>query len=102
MSGVAAFGMFCELDNTCEGLVPIETLAGVYRFEEKGLCLRGQKNAYRIGDRVRVRVEDADISARRVRFSVVGDCEQEEEEALCDLYSFDLPYAPRPPRKRHK
>lgn len=102
ISGVANFGMFAELPNTCEGLIPIETLDGVYIYEETTLSLRRGDRVYRIGDTVRVRVEEADIPTHRVRFSVVGDNEAEEdkEEELPDIYSFNLPYAPRKKKKR--
>ena len=105
ISGVAAFGMFAELPNTCEGLIPLESLASVYTYEETTLSLRGKDSVYRIGDRIRIRVEEADIPTHRVRFSVVGDNAEddtEEEEELPDIYSFDLPYARAPKRKKRR
>ena len=100
ISGVANFGMFAELESTCEGLIPIEALDGVYIYEESTLSLRRGERVYRIGDRIRVRVEEADIPTHRVRFSIVGEEFEEEEEELPDIYSFDLPYAPH--RRKRK
>lgn len=71
VSSVAAFGMFAELENTCEGLLPLEEMLGEFRFDEAHLSLSDGRVVYRIGDRVTVRVEEADIAARRVRFSLV-------------------------------
>ena len=71
ITSVTSFGFFAELDNTCEGLVPIEELAGCFTFDEKTLTIRSRDTFYRIGDRVRVRLEEADIIRGKLRFSVV-------------------------------
>ena len=70
VSSCTAFGMFCELDNTCEGLVPIDDLDGNFVFDEGNLSLRSGDTVYRIGDRVRVVIEEVSVSHRKVRFSV--------------------------------
>ena len=71
INSVTGFGFFAELDNTCEGLVPISELSGVFTFDEKTLTLRSRDRAYRIADRVRVRLEEADMIRGKLRFSVV-------------------------------
>lgn len=70
VSSVTAFGMFCRLPNTCEGLVPISSLDGYFIFNEKTLSLVGDTEKYRIGDVVNVRVESVDISMRRANFTL--------------------------------
>ncbi len=72
INSVTSFGFFCELENTCEGLVPIGELRGVFTFEERTLSLRSRDITYRIGDTVRVRLEEADIIRGKLRFSVVN------------------------------
>ena len=74
VSSVASFGLFCMLENTCEGLVPISELPGMFFFDEKNISMRSKDRIYRLGDRVLVRVEEADITSARVRFSI---CEEE-------------------------
>ena len=71
ITSVTSFGFFAELDNTCEGLVPMEELFGFFTFDEKTLTIRSRNISYRIGDTVRVRLEDADIIRGKLRFSVV-------------------------------
>ena len=71
VSSVASFGFFAELDNTCEGLIPISELPGVFTFDEGNLSLRSRDAVYRVGDSVRVRLEEADIIKGKLRFSVV-------------------------------
>ena len=72
VSSVASFGMFCELDNTCEGLVHISSLWDA-RYDESTLSLRTRDGSIRLGDRVTVRVESCDIAHTRVEFSLVSE-----------------------------
>ena len=71
INSVTSFGFFAELDNTCEGLVPISELDGMYIFDEKNMSLRSSDKVYRIGDIVKIRVEEADRISGKLRFSVV-------------------------------
>lgn len=76
VSGVTAFGLFAELKNTVEGLIPIETLPDdSYEFIEEQFLLRGTRNSFRIGEEIRVKVASVDWGARRVIFVL------DEEEA---------------------
>lgn len=72
ISGVTSFGLFAELDNTVEGLIPVETLPdGSYYFAEEKFLLRGTRNSFRLGERVRVRVDGVDWGARRTVFALL-------------------------------
>jgi ribonuclease R len=71
INSITSFGFFAVLENTCEGLVPISELPGVFSFDEKNLLLRSRNKTYRIAQRVRVRLEEADIIRGKLRFSVV-------------------------------
>ena len=73
VSSVTSFGMFCTLENTCEGLVPISELSEEFYFDEASLSLRSRRISYRLGDTVTVCVEEADISRGKLRFSVVEE-----------------------------
>lgn len=71
ISGVTGWGFYVELANTVEGLVHVNTLRDdYYTFEEETGELRGDvtKKVYRMGQSVRVRVEDADPALRTVDF----------------------------------
>ena len=74
VSGVTQFGMFCQLDNTCEGLVPISEMPGEFFYDEKNITLRSRDEVYRVGDAVRVRLEETDIIRGKLRFSLVERC----------------------------
>ena len=71
INSITSFGFFAVLENTCEGLVPISELPGVFSFDEKNLLLRSRNKTYHIAERVRVRLEEADIIRGKLRFSVV-------------------------------
>lgn len=74
ISSVASFGFFVELENTCEGLVRIDTLRGWYEFDERSRRLIGDGGKmFCLGQRVRVRVEDCDIITRKVEFSLTDE-----------------------------
>ena len=70
ISSITSFGMFCTLDNTCEGLVPISEMPGVFSFDERNLTLRSHYKTYRIAERIRVRLEEANITRGKLRFSI--------------------------------
>lgn len=73
VSSVTSFGLFCELENTCEGLVPIGSLGGVFTFDEKTLTLRSRDVSYRIGDRLTVMLEEVDVIRGKLGFSIVEE-----------------------------
>lgn len=74
ISGVTAYGLYVELSNTVEGLVHVTTLSDdYYTFDEEKYELRGEmsKKVYHLGQKIRVRVADADAMTRTVDFVVV-------------------------------
>ena len=73
ISSVTSFGIFAELENTCEGLVPISELPGMFIFDEKNLSMRSRDVIYRLGDIIRIRLEEADIIRGKLRFSIVDE-----------------------------
>lgn len=82
ISSVTNFGMFVELPNTVEGLVHISTLDDdYYIYDEKHLCLIGErtKNTYRLGNKVKIKVESVDLDAYEVNFKLLKEEKPEEE-----------------------
>jgi ribonuclease R len=72
--GVAPFGLFVELiEHFVEGLVHISTMADdYYRFMDKKHVLMGENTgkAYRLGDRVTVRVTRVDLERRQIELGL--------------------------------
>ena len=72
VSGVTAFGVFVELDNTVEGLVSIADLPyDHYDYNEDEFALVGGKNTYKLGQRVKVKVLNVSIPERKVDFMLI-------------------------------
>lgn len=73
ITGVTAWGLYVTLENSVEGLVHIASLDDYYEFdrEHNQLVSVGSGNVFRLGDRVRVRVEYADLDRGEIDFSLV-------------------------------
>lgn len=73
ISGVTGWGLYVELSNTCEGLVPIGTMNEDYfelREDQYALVGRLGGKTYRLGDRVNVKMESADLLSRTIDFTL--------------------------------
>ena len=71
VSGVTNFGVFCELENSVEGLIPIDVLPDDnYEFIAEKFTLKGKKHSYRLGDKLKIRVDNTDFGRMRVTFSL--------------------------------
>ena len=82
ISGVTGWGLYVELPNTVEGLVHVNTLRDdYYVFDQETYELRGEmtKKVYKLGDKVRVRVADADKMLKTVDFELVSNVWDDEE-----------------------
>jgi ribonuclease R len=79
INSVTNFGMFVELDNLIEGLVPIKDMKDYFHFDEENMCLIGEKShkRYTIGDKVRIRVVRASKEDRTIDFEIVKDYKYE-------------------------
>ena len=74
VSGVIAFGIFVELDNGIEGMVPVSYMVDdFYHFDEKSYMLLGERTrkTYRIGDSVRVQVLKANPDEKKLDLTLV-------------------------------
>lgn len=76
ISGVTAWGLYVELENTVEGLVHVRTLTDdFYVYDERTYTLTGRNTGrrYRLGDGVRVKVLRASTEDRMVEFELLTD-----------------------------
>ena len=88
VSGVTEFGLYVEDDaSKCEGMVPLRNLTSdYYEFDEDNYRLVGRRNhrIYNLGDRVRFRVERANLERRQLDFGLI------EEDALPAVTAHDV------------
>ena len=77
VSGVTEFGLYVEVtENLCEGMIPLRSLQDdYYEFDERNYCLVGRRyhKRYSLGDKVRIRVERANLERRQLDFAIVGE-----------------------------
>ena len=74
ISGVTAFGIFVELENTVEGLVRFDNLpTDNYEYIENQFKLVGKHHTYKLGDKVKVKTLRADILSREVDFMLINE-----------------------------
>ena len=73
ISTVTNFGMFVELDNLIEGLVPIKDMNDFFHYDEMTMSLTGERShvKYTIGERVIVKVVRASKEEKIIDFEVV-------------------------------
>lgn len=76
ITGVTEWGIYVEiLENKCEGMIRLRDLENdYYFFDEKNYQIRGSRTGqiYRLGDKVTIRVKNADIENRTIDFEMVG------------------------------
>jgi len=100
VSGVAEFGLFCELEDVfVEGLVPAESLGeGVELDKEmQRLVVGSSGRSYSIGDEVSVEVTSADPARRRITLSLAQDGAAQPQRWLTPA---DIATTPSKPRRR--
>lgn len=77
ISSVTNFGIFVELENTVEGLIKFEDLGEneyfIYDDEHKHLIGERTSKIYKIGDKIRIQVLDANKETRKVAFAAYKD-----------------------------
>jgi ribonuclease R len=81
ISGVTEWGIYVELPNTVEGLVHVNTLRDdYYVFDKEHYRMVGDvtKKSYELGQKVTVRVEDADMITKTVDFVLAKETEEDE------------------------
>ena len=71
ISSITSFGIFVELDNTVEGLIRFEDLGNEYFiYDENRKQLIGERTntIYKIGDKINIRVKNANKELREIDF----------------------------------
>ncbi|MCD8286233.1 MAG: RNB domain-containing ribonuclease, partial [Clostridia bacterium] len=71
ISGVSKQGVYAVLNNTVEGLIPIESLEGTYEYIPEKFTLSGRLKSYTLGQKIRIEVVDTDAVTRRIFFKEV-------------------------------
>ena len=91
ISGVTEFGLYVQVDeNGCEGMIPLRSLLDdYYEFDERNYCLVGRRfhRRYELGEKVRIRVERANLDRKLLDFALADDEHAQNIQARKDKAS---------------
>lgn len=77
ISGVTEWGMYVQItENNCEGMIRLRDISDdFYTWDEKNYAIIGQrkKKVYQLGDEIRIKVKNVDLTKRQIDFSLVQD-----------------------------
>ena len=75
ISGVTEWGMYVEIiENKCEGMIRLRDITDdFYTLDEKNYAIIGQrkKKVYQLGDEVKIKVKNVDLTKKQIDFSLV-------------------------------
>ena len=74
ISSITSFGIFVELENTVEGLIRYEKLGNeyfIYNEETRQAIGERTNTIYKIGDKVKIKVIDANKALKRIDFEII-------------------------------
>lgn len=77
ISGVTEWGMYVQIiENNCEGMIRLRDISDdFYTWDEKNYAIIGQrkKKVYQLGDEVRIKVKNVDLTKKQIDFTLVQD-----------------------------
>lgn len=83
VSGVTSFGLFVELENSVEGLVHISNMTDdfyIFNDERRELFGQASRKTYKIGDDVKIRVENVSIPRAEIDFAFIDEFSEDDFE----------------------
>jgi len=80
ISGVTNFGIFVQLDNMIEGLIPYESFDHDFEFDRDLEIVKIDNKIFKLGKKVIVRVESVLKDESQIDFGYVGDVDEEKIE----------------------
>ena len=83
ISSITNWGVYVELENTIEGMIHVSMLPGDYfYYDEASYEMVGQATGkrYKLGERIKVKVNQTDKISRNIDFVIPEEWELEETE----------------------
>lgn len=83
VSSVTSFGMFIELENTVEGLIRLANMRDdYYIYNQETYTIMGERThkTFKIGDTVRIKVDNVNVDFREIDFALVSKLEESHIE----------------------
>ncbi len=90
ISGVTEWGIYAEIDeNLCEGMISLRDMDDDhYIFDEENYCVVGRNTGkrFQLGDKIRVRIANANLEKKQVDMAIAGspltDIEKQNQKVL--------------------
>ncbi len=89
VSGITSWGLFVELDNSCEGMVRAADMSDdFYVYDEAKMKLVGERyhKEYTLGQKVMIKVLGADRLTKSIDFRIVNEDEEDDDS---DIFGYD-------------
>ncbi len=77
ISGLTSWGIYVELPNTIEGMIPLQSLEDdFYNYDDENMIVYGEHThkKYRLGQKVKIVVAKVDMEIKKIDFAF---CEEE-------------------------
>lgn len=70
ITGFSEYGIYVQLKNGIEGLIPRETLDVCFKYDKKNYCYSSKKTIYDIGQNIKIKVNKVDCHKFFINFSI--------------------------------
>ena len=90
ISGITSWGIYVELPDTVEGMIHVSKLPGDYfYYDESSYEMVGQDSGkrYKLGEKIKIRVDGIDKMTRTIDFGIPFDWEEEDGEGTNEISS---------------
>ena len=101
VSGLTEFGVFVELDNTCEGRISLIDMEGRWVFNPDKQVVVGPSGMFRFGKRVKVKLLKADPTNKEVDFGFVDFIDREKDFHVQNLKKNSLQNQKKPENNKN-
>jgi len=85
VTSITNFGMFVQVEDAIEGLVPLSTMKkDYYEFNERGMILIGQRTGetFRIGQELEVELVNVDVESYDIDFELVEGSSKDQKKNI--------------------
>ena len=79
ITSITPFGMFCEIGYGIEGLVAYKNMNGFFDYNESNLTASNGRITYHLGDKIKIRVINANRKERKIDFVLSSDFEENKK-----------------------
>ncbi len=90
ISSITSWGIYVELPDTVEGMIHVSKLPGDYfYYDEASYEMIGQDTGkrYKLGEKIRIRVDDIDTMTRTIDFGIPFEWEEKDGEGTNEISS---------------